>query len=154
MKRITIELNEEDKVTPVLANIPSGVPVKFETIYYKIVQADTLESYCKNNDFKIKYKVNEWVAPVLAGSKIFIFDTLADAQRFLYADAGDAKYSVYSCEALNVEPAKNMTRVYFNLVDFWNNNGEDCLVIDSPPLGTLYADKIKLLEKVHDYYGW
>lgn len=113
-------------------------------MYYKVVRSDNTSF--NSNRYSVRYKVNEWVAPILKGSKLFVFDTLEHAKVFLGTN-GTCYFSIYKCEAKNVTLATNRTTTEYMMSIFWENPN-DYEYKNDIPVGTLWADEVKLVEKV------
>ena len=128
--------------------------------YYKVVSTDShknLKSVMgrKKSICCLMYPLNRWVKPKIG--KIFIFDTLGNANSFLLYGC-----KIYKCLAVGVYPIK------FNKIPdppvflrnriipkFWkvkgNKNREKFFLFNKnaggiePPTGTLLAEKVKLI---------
>ena len=76
---------------------------------YKVVNQYLMSSN-KHGKYAVQYKINEFVYPVLEGSKLFVIDTLDNAFRYLN-DCGNLDedgLQIYECECTNVEPGKDL----------------------------------------------
>ena len=121
--------------------------------FYKVVRSTNkglvsarLNEECQYNSvnhIKINYRTQRWVKPRLKNSKIFVFASLTDAQKF--ADKED-KENIYECEVKNPEVAKEMCYSTYNITIYWINKGM-CLTKE-PPAGTYLCDAIKLLRRI------
>ena len=119
-------------------------------IFYKIVRKRS--KYCKDllsvvkNSFSIKYKTQRWRKPILKGSKIFVFDTLENANTFLLNNRG-YNLVIYECEVQN--PVKATSYAFcaddFSITEYWKGLKHDNFKL---PIGTYFVDKIKLTKRV------
>lgn len=96
-------------------------------------------SFSAADDLALEYKVNEWTTPKIG--KIFIFDSIESARRFCRSVTSPR---FFRCEAENVTPAQSIYANFKYASMFWNSGSWPC----KPPIGTLYADRVKLLEEV------
>ena len=104
--------------------------------YYKCVdrQLKSIVVY-DNNPFSIQYKIDEWVKPNFAGTRLMVFDDREKAIDFLNAWIGD----VYECEVKNpVKTYSLLMPFYFYLTDGYEN----CYLqeLESMKLYNLFVD--------------
>lgn len=123
-------------------------------ICYKVVYptyACPLQSFVSLSTIScLSYAVNKLtIAP--KDTKLFVFDTLENAKQFFEICMYGSSY-IYKCEAYNVSKPKYMSEITSVSVPlFWKlrkqKKSTKHIQKDVPP-GTLYADSVKLLEKV------
>lgn len=119
-------------------------------IFYKVVRKrdktnKDLTSVIRNN-FSIKYKTQRWRKPRLQGSKIFVFDSLANAKYFVSRSNG-FKLAIYECEVQNPVKATGYAFCADDnaILNFWNGTDQDNFQL---PIGTYFVDKVKLIKRV------
>lgn len=117
--------------------------------YYKVVNSK-LQSCCCNPyfpaEYRVQYKLNEWVKPVIPNTRLFIFGKEDDA--FLFQQYMGYMFDVYSCYAKNVACVKQLANPSF-VHDFWLKKKQhkkilSYLLLDSIPTGTLSCSEIML----------
>jgi len=132
------------------------------TKYFKVVRSYDLSSCCLNddfpNEFRVFYKLNEWVSPVIENTRLFVFKTLDDARCFISSEYfSHGTISIYECEVKNPQKVKYMARVYL-IQNYWKKIFEarknkkktdlyDVIRYDTPK-NTYSATQIKLLREV------
>ena len=113
---------------------------------YKIL---TSQLCSLNAQHIVRYKIGEWVSPVIPNSKLFVFDTLENVR--LYADKFSYPYKcIFQCEVKNPVRVK---RIPFSLEDvyqFWIKRlAKKRNIMTMPaPKGTLLVDKVKILKTI------
>lgn len=124
--------------------------------YYKVVYRENngdLVSVNRNilfpEEYKVFYKINEWVSPAITGTRLYCFSKPSDA--IFFADSSHGRL-VYECEVLY--PRKTMSIAYGDSVEeYWTRRFKKEKygfgILTNPPRGTYSCSKIKLLERVH-----
>lgn len=128
--------------------------------YYKAVMErldGRLQSFCYNDlshiwmgdeavDFGVTYIPNKFVKPNVKNTKLYVFNTLEDAQQF-------CKYSsaqIWECEVKNPAACKILS--YLSSVGgFWtrkNNHKSTSEYAKDCPQGTRTCDAVKLLRRM------
>lgn len=133
-------------------------------VYYKVIEQRNREMYSfghpSTNPNTCVYKLNEWISPKLSKSALFVFDNLYDAKRFAsVAIDWNSKRTgthIYTCsiEIHSYQPTKMI--IVDSLDDsglvtrMWNKQltDQDKPLLTRVPTGTLFAKKVKLLEKI------
>ena len=119
------------------------------TIGYKIVLACENSLYSYNADLitdetSLKYEVGKWTVPLIAGTKLFYFDSLENAKRY---NCNVWPFEIWKCEVENgvsFMPMLNCSAIN-HFKSFHNNpEGYDVQYVN----GSMAGDKIKLLERV------
>ena len=120
---------------------------------YKVVHknAGKLMSCCVNpdfhNEFKVQYLPNQFVGPVKKGTKLYVFNTLEDAESMIYQYNWQDTHEIWKCEVVN--PSKKVFLAYLqrHIIEGFFKDG---VIIDSMdvPVGTRSADMVKLTKKV------
>jgi hypothetical protein len=135
--------------------------------YYKVVASHYDDTYSSaiqlSSRLRLYYVPGEWIEPKVPGSKIFLFKTLEDAQRFAkdkHKDWEKHIICIFECEAKGVSKDGPMgSRHYF--IDTFI---ELCLRrkhkkafkkklakefgVQHAPRGTVFADSVRLIDKV------
>lgn len=102
--------------------------MKKQSIYYKIVRVRNGKLYSYNYPAEdkhlnsgvcIEYKVGEWTKPKIEGTRLFVFNTLKEAQaEFNKNCACWSDYSIYECECKgHIECSGVKYNIFFR--DFW-----------------------------------
>ena len=126
-----------------------------ENSYYKVVSINKKKQLVSaiTRDYYIHYKFKKWVKPDIG--KIFIFDTLKNAKKFLELNF-DKPWRIYKCYAKNVGPIEQVLQTSnFGLLHceaFWDNklNNDEKIHLTCYVLrGTLVADSVMLYQKVN-----
>ena len=128
--------------------------------YYKVVRengAGEYESACMSvgsttREFSLKYRVNEFVAPVIPNSKLFVFSNLEQARRFyeeFSRSFSEDIFLIFECEVKRHFLGKYYS--YFSDVkEFWNQkNRKNCPRIQIHYPGTYYCSAVKLTKIVN-----
>ena len=128
-------------------------------VYYKIVD-ENMESWAGGiipPNYKVKYKVGEWVKPVLEGSNLFCFENYNDALLFTKQQAM-LRARIYKCHIKN--RVKNLPCIAsrsFSFNSYWQQVFKcrerkvkskiklDSAFIKELPSGTVMCKQIKLL---------
>ncbi len=160
--------------------LDSTTKARFKMNYYKVVhinseQQGRLESYCHNprlvgyyrtNEAVVVYKPLEWVKPNIQGSKLFVFDSLKNAEHFAGKsfspfDRG-REYDIWVAQVKNPVLMRVISEVdYRSVFDFWNYWGRarqlkkraNCLfnsmvgITMPPPAGTYGCSAVKLISR-------
>lgn len=115
-------------------------------MYYKVVRPfnGSLLSCSIDPSTALTYSADQWTEPVIPGSRIFVFDSLANADYF--RSFGQV---IYSCEAEDLIPLANRS---FELTDrhiraFWDGTLHNYNLAQAP-IGTLGAKRVKLIEEI------
>lgn len=121
-------------------------------MYYKVVRVNRydkkLVSCVANAEWEVEYKVGERVQPNIAGSKLMVFDSYANAITF--CGATDSDYKIYQCEADNPEVSLFVGFLSTYYKEFWDayNKGKidpcDC---GESVAGTVFVDSVKLIKE-------
>lgn len=120
-------------------------------IYYKVVRED-MESMVKlPDDFKVTYKIGEWVEPKVKNTKLFVFDSFQMAAEFI--SSHNTYRAIYECEVKNPGKPKFLGQIW-DINSFWklkwlkkNLYG----VRKKAPTGTISCDSVKLIKLVHQH---
>ena len=131
--------------------------------YYKVVRVinNTLHSAISNKFYDVKYEVDKEVFPheKLPKSKLFVFDSLEAAQKFVAYNIHRGDYAIYMTDVKNphkketicsIEALNDTSPYYKNeLLNAWNDNW--CWFqyrgITSPQ-GNMCVDSVTLRERV------
>lgn len=116
--------------------------------YYKVVNPE-LKSCCANpgfpEEYRVQYKLNEWVKPVMPNTRLFIFDSINDAEWFRHRMG--LHYKVYPCYAKKVARVKKLAAP-MNIVNFWKfkklHRKIDRYLLTDLPRGTLSCSEVML----------
>lgn len=97
------------------------------------------------NKYCIQYKVGEPTFPFQQGTKIFVFDSFENAQKFAYTTE-----IIFKVTAKNPRPAKTIAERWPDLDRFWTAKQlrEHTTKFGIAPNGTIFCDSITLIEKV------
>ena len=119
--------------------------------FYKVVRKRTKE--CKDlssaiigHDYVLKYKTQRWRRPILKGSKIFVFDSIENAQKFINKEYAQTIYSIYECEVKNPQKTTGLAFVpnTYSIERFWEGNFNSFRF----PYGSYCVDAVKLIKKI------
>jgi hypothetical protein len=125
-------------------------------IYYKVCRIYENKYYSFNprpsqDDIRsLEYELGKTTVPKLENSKLMVFDSLENAQKFrqnLWLPLPES--CIFKVNAENVSVAHNMSYNGLEVRDFWANKPTVYKV--TPPTGTLYADSVTLLEKIESF---
>jgi hypothetical protein len=124
-------------------------------MYYKVVAkcGDGLTSCCQNpffpSDWKVKYKVGEFVTPILEGSKLLVFDDLQRATDFAFDVFGFGTYGeIWSCDVTNPNSISFLSRFDPDwILSYWKGFSSQLLMFAAPE-GTVAVDSVKLIERM------
>lgn len=123
-------------------------------MYYKVVSKD-LSSCCLNfafpREYRVQYKINEWVKPSISNTRMFLFKDLTSAENFVDTQYTIGSVRIFSCKAKNVSKVKLLSYPT-DIREFWQYKFKhkklpSRIIIDVPN-GTLSASEIMLLEEV------
>lgn len=107
-------------------------------------------------DFVVQYKVGEWVFPKVPSSKLMVFNKLSNAKYFLdnYRHNGGV---IYECEIGRIFQQAMFFRHVYSL-DFIHTYDKYLKLkkqhrnvsnlFAEPPTGTVFTNKVKLIDKV------
>lgn len=129
-------------------------------IYYKFTLGN-MKSFSEvtfpDADWIITYRLNEWIAPRLENSKLFVFKDLdlilkfmRKQSRLLYA------FCLFECEVKNPSPMI-LCNFYPNMILFWKNidyilSNPACMEnYNRPPVGTIGVDEVYLTKEILDW---
>ena len=143
-----------------------------DKLYYKCVNDGSQEnlqdmsSVCQNTEMpesiRVIYKVGEFVKPNLENSKLFVFEDLEDARKFL-----NRGYlwgtKIYSCRVKNptIPEWENQVKIS-EIIEFWKNvdrlsklkcnetGFEQFFGAAMVSSGTIICDEVQLIEKVYE----
>jgi hypothetical protein len=124
-------------------------------MYYKVVACcgNKLTSCCQNplfpDEYRVEYKINEFVVPRIEGTKLFVFNDLQCAIDFAFELFGLGCYGeIWSCEITNPGPISNLSRFDLNLFRrYWAGTLSNVDMISTPE-GTIGVDSVKLVERM------
>jgi hypothetical protein len=108
-------------------------------IGYKIT-TENLQSLMTLGPYLVQYKENEFVEPIDANAPLFVFDSLYNAQQFSKTNP------IWKCEYVVSPVSRKYCSGLSNYDEFWNN--VNCLAKLPLIKGTVFADKVKLLERI------
>ncbi len=145
-------------------------------MYYKVlfVGKDSLESAATNRhlvglhrEHALKYPLNKWVSPIIKNSKLFVFDNLDNARRFIGRnfDLVYEKHEIWEVKVQNpVQMAEIAALEFPKVLTFWSRRREaiakkipvlsiydpwiDGSYVANAPLGTFGVSKLKLVKKI------
>lgn len=109
-------------------------------IYYKVVSFNMKSARIYP---KLEYKLNEWTLPTIPKSRIFIFQELETAKRFI-ADTE----RIFACEAWDAQPQEFIRNQTYTFEHFWEQYQTAKEVRAIAPGGSFGALAIKLLHEV------
>jgi dTDP-4-dehydrorhamnose 3,5-epimerase-like enzyme len=131
--------------------------------YYKIVRevgGKLTSCVTDKDDGGVNYSKSRWTAPSIKNSKLFIFKNRESARDFKREMLEDEKCYIYKVAAVNPQEIElyeydpKDIDMFYTLSDeeifyrTWNCKDEnDMGNIIYMPKGTLFADKVKLIEK-------
>jgi len=123
-------------------------------LYYKIVNTeDGVLKSCIIPKYSggIVYRVGEWTKPVIANSKLFVFNSLESAKNFR---GGNWFQSIYECEVINptLPPSvivHHMSFYRYTVEKFWDGHAlnldeQSDYIIN----GTVFCDSVKLTKLI------
>lgn len=111
-------------------------------MYYKVVTKDLRSiNSLWSPSFVVQYRIGEWIEPPIG--KLFVFRRVEDAGSFLKCISLDLL--IYKCEAENPLKAIFMSEGILGIRRFWEGQIHTRTY---PPVGTYFADRVKLLEEV------
>jgi len=96
-----------------------------------------------------RYQLEKWTLPTVPHSKLFVFETLADAKGF-----GGINSIVFECLVKNPRRAKFRVLSFDSLMEveqFWKdkkNHKRPSVRIEYTPNGTLFVDAVKLTKQI------
>ncbi len=133
---------------------------------YKVVTRYRSGAYCsfawgsyeEDTPWVTKYEINEWTLPRIAGSRLYCFDRLSNAKKFLNF-AGrlcdrpeDRKIQIFLCEIQDPVPTPVCHDDFSTYDTFWEqfNAGtfHTSSLIIQPVTGSISGIAVKLLERV------
>lgn len=144
-------------------------------MYFKAVFRESdnkLVSICRNTDilhydWRTEYIPREWVAPKVANTYLFCFESLYYAERFLRNEFGhNDRVELWTCQVIGKRKPPQRISTY-NLNKYWEHIRllakkkqrldrwdidklvkKDDVYTKTTPTGTILASKIKIIEKV------
>lgn len=96
-------------------------------MYYKVVYRSwydkKLTSYAgrvRNSKFCVEYRVGEWVTPTVENTKLYVFNDLENAFRWVNQDSGrDSNVMLFECKVKN--PIRDFqVGSVFGIEEFWS----------------------------------
>lgn len=108
-----------------------------------------LESLCKS-PISVTYVPNEWVAPHIAGSKLFVFTSLATAVNYLSSHS----IEIWECDTESLaEPAFTQVMTLLDTQttsDWWNNGYKIPIGVATGQMvpDTMVANRVKLTTQI------
>lgn len=135
-----------------IRNINDQEPTK---TYFKITVPGLLSTSSESRRMKldIKYELNSWVAPRETYAPLMIFDTFDAAK--LFRDTGsfpEEKWEIYECHAIKSNKKwgyiPDNERLEKIIKAIKNKQNRSSFFEKSLPNGTVFADAVKLLERV------
>lgn len=127
-------------------------------MWYKVVDnaKGKLVSVCRSfyfpEEYRVTYKINEFVFPVVQNTRLFCFKNIEDADSFFYSFSLREKIEIYQCEVKS--PAKvKMIAMPCDIKRFWEIKKKRkkiprfyrCIYM---PRNTYSCSAIKLLKRV------
>ena len=116
------------------------------TTVYKVLAVDgQRHSVASAKGWDVVYERNKW-ATGIRGTPLFSFGNLKNARGYCLWEDLDFKVEIWKAEGKNVRPSDKLIRLWSpDWPKFWSAE----LPGDTAPFpGTLWADKVRLLEKV------
>ncbi len=117
--------------------------------YYKIVSTNSegkFFSLSPPHRCHLEYKIGEWTVPIIPNSKIFIFNSLHDAQNY-----NESNFPIFEVYAEGIHPLQYRVSTVFNVGDvtlFWSKPIREYAYFETPK-GTIGADRVKLIKRVN-----
>jgi hypothetical protein len=124
--------------------------------YYKVVRLNGNKTFISarasqwgggvSQEFAVQYRIGEFAKPKVAGTKLFVFDDLDEAQSF--ADSSDV---IFECEVKNPRKAKYGSFTYRDVALFWKvrqsrkSTKEIQMIL---PDHTIFCDAVMLTKEV------
>jgi len=142
-------LTDEKLIDLRLTTNHTNEPVGWERKYYKVVSyvKGQLTSFMtRNSEVTVVYKVGEFVKPLLANSKLFVFDDLSHARMM----AGCRGY-IYECEIKNPEKPNPRIAAWYNVDEirtYWREGIERLPRSCRTPFNTVLCDEVKLIKEI------
>lgn len=128
-------------------------------MWYKVVDKRNGGRYsaCRSDNFpeeyRVAYKLNEWVGPNIKGTRLFCFKNLEDAKRFKNTIFSPKSWTIYECDVKNPAKVKYVASPKF-IKNFWKFKKLKRSILDfvsiSCPDNTYSCSSIKLLRKVKE----
>lgn len=127
---------------------------------YKVVtnkNGELFSASMNNESFCIQYIPGEWVDPKENTGGIFVFKEFKHALYFINTNSHSLHcLECWKCEAEDVESFDYISYYYdsYDLIDFWDMIKANVDInimtynVNTAPIGTHIASKVKLLEKV------
>jgi hypothetical protein len=125
-------------------------------MYYKLLQKRPNGYYSYNvygnRPTSLKYEIGKVTVPVIANSKLFVFDTLQNLYSFVdtqYMRHELSEFAVFSCKVTNptvgeyIAPTDDLS-----IIEAWANNFIRHEGYKNAPIGTYYVDSVELVEKI------
>ena len=135
-----------------IRNINDPEPTK---TYFKITVPGLLSTSSESRRMKldIKYELNSWVAPKKTYAPLMIFDTFDDAKLFKSTSSfPEEKWEIYKCHAIKSNKkwgyVSHNERLEKIIKAIKNKQNRSSFFEKSLPNGTIFADAVKLLERV------
>jgi hypothetical protein len=126
--------------------------------YYKVVSRELKSFIINDNDYEgivVQYKLNKFVKPNIADTKLMIFNSLANAIEFSRLHSNFLRIGkIYKVEALNVSyygiclSFNNFIKTLKTIVKLKKGKKGYLKYNISIPRGTLFADQVKLLKEI------
>lgn len=106
---------------------------------YKVVERTQEREYCSAIiSRRVYYKLHEWVYPIGGDGPLCVFKTFLDAHQFLL-DYTDGSFVIMVCD---YEPSA--------LTSVWNSQNPFVRDLEQLPVGTVLADRVKLVCLTYD----
>jgi hypothetical protein len=130
----------------------------FKVVYEFADSGRLISSFAQGFAACVEYVVGQAVRPKMPHSKLFVFEELSDAEYYV-RQMNSQRLRIYEAECTNVvqPPDRIPDYAHSNLADFfWREwpTHESCITDDyidytmRAPLGTLFADTVKLIREV------
>lgn len=127
-----------------------------DRLYYKVLsnglESPDMSSACQNTDmpreFRVFYKVGEFVKPNLEGSKLFIFEDEDDAIQFIERELFGSGADVWTCKVKNPVKPPEKRGLICMIKEYWIAYTKESLHSKPYPEGTLVCDEVMVLEKL------
>ena len=121
--------------------------------FYKVVDGSQPGKYFsvtveRSQKHAIQYFIGKWAKPKIAGSRIFVFDSLEDARRF----RTNAASKIFACETRGTPTRPKYMSFDWDSIksvrSFWKSKDRrNHPAKDEVPEGTIYVDAVKLLHE-------
>lgn len=131
-------------------NSPSASVLAYKLV--SVIKNDGIEYYYSAFGESVEYSLESWAKPRYENSKLFVFDTKENALAFISShfdneDLTRRRVKLFMCETEGLTKAGRISDTRYAIPEFWE--GTICYEdTKAAPEGTLFADRVKLLEEV------